>query len=233
MRHRLKNSASSDSFSIWTSFTDLMSNAFMVMTLLILLVMAKYIPNPNTQNPDPLSAPPIIVLPSNTYQFQSGLAVLPDNLKIDLGINGKIIKEIEKALKDHPNIDVVEVIGHTDGQPLEKSPYSNLDTTLEKVAHNELNFEDLHAGSNADLGLMRALAVVKKLQDVQSKKRRQPGNFKDLQFRPYSAAQLLLPDCIGKLTDCFAQSKDRKGRDERRRIEIRFTQLGQEKQIKQ
>ncbi|BAZ67408.1 hypothetical protein NIES4106_21630 [Fischerella sp. NIES-4106] len=69
---------------------------------------------------------------------------------------------------------------------------------------------------------MRALAVVKELQKLQQQEK--GGRFKQLKFRAYSAGQLLLPNNQG-----FAQPKlERKADEQRRRIEIRFTQSGQE-----
>ena len=78
-------------------------------------------------------------------------------------------------------------------------------------------------GSNADLGLIRALAVVKELQKAQNQTRL--SRFKKVQFRAYSAAQLFLPENQG-----FAKKNTRKDpatRGKRRRIEIRFAQLGE------
>jgi hypothetical protein len=69
---------------------------------------------------------------------------------------------------------------------------------------------------------MRALAVVKELQKVQEEEKQ--GRFKQLKFRAYSAGQLLLQKNQG-----FAQPQaQRKADQQRRRIEIRFTQVAQE-----
>ena len=68
----------------------------------------------------------------------------------------------------------------------------------------------LSAGSNADLGLMRALAVVQKLES---------SGLKNVEFRAYSAAQLYLPS--GNLA-----TVNRKPDETRRRIEIRFIPPG-------
>lgn len=64
---------------------------------------------------------------------------------------------------------------------------------------------------------MRSLQVVKELQ--------QTGKLKQVQFRAYSAGQLILPD------GNFAKV-DRTANATRRRIEIRFSPLGEAKTIK-
>ena len=122
-----------------------------------------------------------------------------------------------RITKEYP-IDVIEVIGHTDGQPISgiNSPtennYSNLDYSLEKVNLGKLPVAQLRPGSNTDLGIMRALAVVQELK-------KSGGGILKLNFRAYSAGQLLLQD--GQPAPI-----DKTDTPERRRIEIRFTKLG-------
>ncbi|OUL31306.1 hypothetical protein [Nostoc sp. 106C] len=234
MRRRTRTLPMNDTFSIWTSFTDLMSNAFMIITLLLLLVIARNSKSNSSQiSTGADDKQTIIELPSEKYNFDSGSAVLPSNLKTDISQNGKngiILKEIENNINQIENsnkkVDVIEVIGHTDGEEVGFLKCSdrdggNLDTKLEEVATRNKDVSILCPGSNADLGLMRALAVVKELQNVQRQKK--AGLFKRLKFRAYSAAQLLLPDDQG-----FAPP-DRNDNPKRRRIEIRFAQLGQYK----
>ncbi|MDZ8051746.1 MAG: flagellar motor protein [Aulosira sp. ZfuVER01] len=234
MRRRTRSLPMNDTFSIWTSFTDLMSNAFMIITLLLLLVIARNSKSNNSQISTGVDdKPTIIELPAEKYNFDSGSAVLPNNLKNDISQNGKngiILKEIEnninKIESSNKKVDVIEVIGHTDGEEVGYLKCSNqrggnLDTKLEEVATRNKDVSILCPGSNADLGLMRALAVVKELQNVQRQKK--SGLFKRLKFRAYSAAQLLLPDDQG-----FAPP-NRSNNPQRRRIEIRFAQLGQYK----
>ncbi|MDJ0618215.1 MAG: flagellar motor protein [Calothrix sp. MO_192.B10] len=233
MPRKLKRSLPPNTFNIWTSFTDLMSNAFMVLTLLLLLTMSK-IPSFNRhkrlQQPDDKQQK-IIVLPAEEYKFTSGSAELPINLRTDIQKNphdGKILKAIKQQLdRAQKKIDIIEVIGHTDGQQVgylkchgKVRGRSNLDQKLEVVATRNKNVSILCPGSNTDLGLMRALAVIKELQKAQN--REKEGRFKQVTFRAYSAGQLLLPKNRG-----FAKS-ERKENKQRRRIEIRFTQLAQE-----
>jgi outer membrane protein OmpA-like peptidoglycan-associated protein len=158
-------------------------------------------------------APPIIVIQdTGSYQFQSGSAALPDAL--GSYIRQQLVPQIESNAEQY-NIDVVEIIGHTDGQ-VNQGGVSNLDRSLENVVNGNTSINQLSPGSNADLGLMRALAVVKILQEIQQKEKRLKG----LEFRPYSAAQLVTPS--GNLAE-VNRNPDAK----RRRIEIRFTRLGQ------
>lgn len=204
-----------EELNVWQAFTDLMSNAFLIVILLLFLIIVTSLLSSKTQNND---TPPIIIIQDEgAYRFTSGSAEIPPKMLNYL--LKKIIPEIEKRTKEY-NINVVEVIGHTDGQPNGKL-VSNLDENLEKVVVGKLPITNLRAGSNADLGLMRALAVVKVLRDVQ----KQQGKLYGLSFRAYSAAQMILPS--GELA-AIARQED----VTRRRIEIRFTRLGKVRQVK-
>ena len=131
----------------------------------------------------------------------------------------QIVPEIETRTKQY-GINVVEIIGHTDGQA-NGQVTSNLDVNLENVVSGNIPVGNLRAGSNADLGLMRALSVVKALRDIQTKENRLSG----LSFRAYSAAQLILPN--GQFA-AIARQDD----VTRRRIEIRFTRLGEVQEVR-
>jgi hypothetical protein len=65
----------------------------------------------------------------------------------------------------------------------------NLDSKIQDVAANKIPISTLKASSNADLGLMRALTVVKILKNIQSSS----NHLKNVKFRAYSAGQLILP----------------------------------------
>ncbi len=279
MGKRSRNIYESEGLNVWPSFTDLMSNAFMILSLFLLLVLFKSLflkyaaeeteanlsqtelqvrelerqvaalENESRQRRnrarqlerqfadlrDKLqqrsskvsrlesevkrlkSAPPVVVIQdSGEYQFNSGSAELPDELRNY--IKTELVNRIEQITKER-NLYVVEIIGHTDGQVNANSP-SNLDQKLEEVAKGNKSVSNLRPGSNADLGLMRALEVVKQLQEIQ-KNDRLPG----LEFRAYSAAQLLLP------SGDFAPI-NRKSDATRRRIEIRFSPLGKAETIR-
>lgn len=266
-----------ESLNVWPSFTDLMANAFMIISLFLLLALfkslfLKYTAQETEQNlsdterqvrllqreiatlenelgestsnvrqlkkasselqrlllssneqsrsrEDILqseikrlkSAPPVVVIQdSGGYQFDSGSASLPQELKSY--ITKDLVNRIEK-ISQQRNLYVVEIIGHTDGQV--NFGGGNLDQQLEKVAQGKQPVDSLKPGSNADLGLMRALEVVKELQTVQE----QTGKLKGVQFHAYSAAQIQLPN------GDFAQV-NRQSDPNRRRIEIRFSPLG-------
>ncbi|BAU63461.1 hypothetical protein STA3757_08250 [Stanieria sp. NIES-3757] len=199
-----------ESSSIFQSFTDLMSNAFMILCLFLLLVLFqshKLNQDLKEANKRLQSASPIVIDESSgNFKFKSGSAELNPQLKNY--ILTKITPEIKRILQER-EIDFIQVIGHTDGEGIKQN--SNLDKTLEIVAQGTQPVNKLSAGSNADLGLMRALAVVQELQKT---------GLKNVNFRAYSAAQLYLPD--GNLAPINRQPDET-----RRRIEIRFIPPGQ------
>ena len=154
-----------------------------------------------------LNSPPVIIIrDSKSRRFESGSAEISGNLKGF--IESDLVKQIENFAKEYQGY-IVEVIGHTDGQ-VNKGSTSNLDTQLEQVVKGNKSVSSLTAGSNADLGLMRALAVVQKLQN--NSRLQELG----LQFRAYSAAQLY------NSTGDYAEV-NRNPDQSRRRIEVRFT----------
>ena len=285
-KRRNRNYESTEELNVWPSFTDLMANAFMIISLFLLLALFKSLflksaieeselnlteseqqiqllqrqlanLEDNLGESDDVviqlkrgssrlelllernkrllqrsnsrvnilesevqrlkSAPPVVVIQdSGDYQFASGSAELPPSLQ-DY-ITEELVKRIEEISQTR-NLYVVEIIGHTDGQVNVNSP-SNLDQQLESVANGDRSINSLQAGSNADLGLMRALEVVKQLQAVQ-----QTGRLQGVQFRAYSAAQLLLPS--GDFSTVSRQPDA-----SRRRIEIRFSPLGKAETIR-
>lgn len=199
-----------DEVNIFQAFTDLMSNAFMIMSLflLILLFQAQNL-NKKAQelNKRLQSATPIIIDErSGNFQFKSGSAELTPQLK--KYINMEVAPQIEAIVKER-EIDFIQVIGHTDGQKTDSK--GNLDGVLEQVAQGKQSVTKLKAGSNADLALMRALAVIQELKNT---------GLQNVKFRAYSAAQLYLPS--GELAPI-----DRDANQTRRRIEIRFIPPGQ------
>ena len=199
----------SETSGIFQSFTDLMSNAFMILCFLLLLVLfqsQKLNQELIEANRRLQSASPIVIDEnSGKFKFKSGSAEL--NPQLTSYIVEEISPEIKNILRSR-EIDFIQVIGHTDGQGTQQN--SNLDRTLETVAQGQQPVSRLSAGSNADLGLMRALAVVQKLES---------SGLKNVEFRAYSAAQLYLPS--GNLA-----SVNRQPDETRRRIEIRFIPPG-------
>ena len=282
-KRKIRNYEAVESLNVWPSFTDLMANAFMIISLFLLLALfkslfLKYAAQETEQNLSDTerqvrllqreiatlenelgestsdarqlkkasselqrllldsnersrnrvdileseverlkSAPPVVVIQdSGGYQFDSGSAKLPNNLRSYITMD--LVDRIEKVSKQR-NLYVVEIIGHTDGQV--NFGGGNLDQQLEDVARGKKPVDSLKPGSNADLGLMRALEVVKQLQTVQS----QTGRLEGVQFRAYSAAQIQLP------TGDFSPAS-RQPDPSRRRIEIRFSPLGKAETVR-
>ena len=104
-------------------------------------------------------------------------------------------------------VDVIEVIGHTDERPV-NGGLSNLDRELGLVTSGANGVGVLQPADNAGLGLARALAVVKVLSSE--------PRLRNFRILPLSGAQLIGTD--GRLTRWDEQGDVR----ERRRIEIRM-----------
>jgi len=198
------------SVDVYPAFTDLMSNAFMILSLFLLLALFQsynLISKLEEANRKLQTATPIVIdEKSGKFKFQSGSAELNPALKTY--IRQRIIPAIETITKDRA-IDFIQVIGHTDGQGIQKT--SNLDKNIESVASRKQSVKMLVPGSNTDLGLMRALAVVQEIENT--------GKLKNVKFRAFSAGQLYLPS--GKLA-----AVNRDADASRRRIEIRFIPPG-------
>lgn len=165
--------------------------------------------------------PPIISINNAQFPFDVGQATLTTKLKTHIAK-----QVVPKIVNNFPayKINTIEVIGHTDGLRIDYKKNSNLDEILIQVAQDKnRDIGDLKAGSNVDLGLMRALAVIKELQNKEelSQVFKQKGIDEKKVFRAYSAAQLYLPNRT-------IAPPDSKANQERRRIEIRFTWLEDE-----
>ena len=148
--------------------------------------------------------PPIISLPeAENYSFKLGSAQLTESFKGQL--SNEIVNQILRTLSEY-DADLIEVIGHTDLQPMSMARVTNLDKsaleyfeTADKVS--------LRARDNAGLGYARALSVTKHLL--------QTPELKDYTILPYSAAQMVTPNhTITTKDDKFDSSQ-------LRRIEIR------------
>ncbi|MFO5440604.1 MAG: flagellar motor protein MotB [Dolichospermum sp.] len=214
MARRSRYTEYNEDLNVWPAFTDLMSNAFMILVLFLFLtiIISQISGKKSTDTP-----PIIVIKDEGAYRFASGSAEISQEMSNY--ILQKIVPEIETRTKQY-GINVVEIIGHTDGQA-NGQVRSNLDVNLENVVSGNIPVGNLRAGSNADLGLMRALSVVKALRDIQTKENRLSG----LSFRAYSAAQLILPN--GQFA-AIARQDD----VTRRRIEIRFTRLGEVQEVR-
>jgi outer membrane protein OmpA-like peptidoglycan-associated protein len=150
--------------------------------------------------------PPIIALSdADGYQFRTGSAELSASFlgKLAHDIPAEIFETIKKY-----DVDVIEVVGHTDEQPLGLRQ-SNLDRDLPSVLNNEASVASLIPADNAGLGLARAVSVVSVL--------RQSPILAGYKLIPLSGAQLVNTDetlaILGTTTGDIPQ---------RRRIEIRL-----------
>lgn len=156
--------------------------------------------------------PPIINLSeAGGYFFQSGSAELTSAFhgKLDTSIADQIADNLERY-----DVDIIEVIGHTDEQPLSRNA-SNLDQTVIDLLEGSKPIAAAQPADNAGLGLARAIAVANVL--------RSNPKLKDATVLPLSAAQLVLPG--DAITTGQAGNVE-----ERRRIEIRIRRRGQTSQ---
>ncbi|MBD9652921.1 hypothetical protein IB267_31635 [Ensifer sp. ENS09] len=148
--------------------------------------------------------PPIITLSDakNNY-FRSGSAEVTANFEEKL--NSSIAEQIASNLQAY-GADIVEVIGHTDEQPLSRST-SNMDKNAIDVLLSRKDVGALEPADNAGLGLARAISVANVL--------RANPSLGGVTVLPLSAAQLILPG--DKLTGGEVGAVET-----RRRIEIRI-----------
>jgi flagellar motor protein MotB len=148
--------------------------------------------------------PPIITLSeAKGYSFAVGSAELSaDFTRI---LSGEIVEQVASIVKDY-DVDIVEVIGHTDEQPISRRP-SNLDSDLVPALWGRGSILALTPADNAGLGMARAVSVAKVL--------RADDRLKEVTVLPMSAAQLILPGYT------LTKGNVSGNADERRRIEIR------------
>jgi outer membrane protein OmpA-like peptidoglycan-associated protein len=148
--------------------------------------------------------PPIIRLREAAgYYFAKGSVELPEQFQRK--IHTDVVPELLRIAKDF-DVDVIEVIGHTDEQAILQR-FSNLDTQLLEVTKGKSAIGILLPADNAGLGLVRAVSVAHALSAENAL-----INFRIL---PLSGGQLI------DTNDTMAQGA---GGDvkERRRIEIRL-----------
>jgi len=164
-------------------------------------------------------APPHIILSETKgFSFPVGSSQLNPDFRKKL--ENEVVDHVQQAI-DKYGINLIEVIGHTDGQPVTRVS-KQMDLALESIASEPYvsNGEPKAVqGSNTDLGMLRAVEVVKLLKHLHSLGKLKQIN-PDTGFRAYSSGQLTMPD--GSLSN----GQNRKDEPDRRRIEIRLTRLG-------
>jgi flagellar motor protein MotB len=149
--------------------------------------------------------PPIINLSeAGGYFFATGSAELTANFGAALRT---VVVERLLDIAQEFDVDVIEVIGHTDEQAV-SNRISNLDRNLASVTLGTSGTDVLQWGDNAGLGLARALAVVGLLSG--------DSRLRNFRILPLSAAQLIGID--GRITRWDSLGNVQ----ERRRIEIRM-----------
>jgi len=156
-------------------------------------------------------SPPIIILSeqNQSYRFAVGSAEISPAFQ--RALDNRIIPVLERQSRQC-NCDAMEVIGHTDSLPV-NSGQSNLDEALIS-AFNQQETPSLVPGSNLDLGMMRALAIIRYFKQAQREGRLTQIEY----FLPYSAGQMLKPN------HTLDTSPETREDESRRRIEMRLLQ---------
>jgi len=143
------------------------------------------------------------------YFFDSGKATLRPEFERNL--KSQVIPMLARSVEDY-DVDVVEVIGHTDEVPM--SGRSNLDSSLIQASIGRVPVGALRSTDNAGLAMARAVAVVHLL--------RADPRLRRVSILPLSGAQMIVP--VDHVADGTARSDDQR----RRRIEIRLRKSTQE-----
>ncbi|TAL34959.1 MAG: hypothetical protein EPN98_07835 [Phenylobacterium sp.] len=143
------------------------------------------------------------------YYFDSGKATLRPEFEANL--RREIIPMLARSVADY-DVDVIEVIGHTDEVPM--SGESNLDASLIAASRNRFPMAGLRSTDNAGLAIARAVSVVRIL--------RADPRLKGVTILPLSGGQMIVP------VDHMADGAARGGDQRRRRIEIRLRKSTQE-----
>ena len=137
------------------------------------------------------------------YFFDSGKATLRP--EFDRNLRAQIVPMLARSVADY-DVDVVEVIGHTDEVPMSGS--SNLDSSLIDASADRFPVGGLRSTDNAGLAMARAVAVVRIL--------RSDPRLANAKVLPLSGAQMVVPG------DAMADGTARGDNQRRRRIEIRL-----------
>jgi outer membrane protein OmpA-like peptidoglycan-associated protein len=182
----------------WLAYTDLLSSTLMILTVAIVIsALARFASQ----------KPPIIRLSDAAdYRFETGSYTISPQFKRQLITHQ--LPEMEKVIRCY-GIDTIEIIGHTDSRP--NSGAGNLDSFANDK--DKILAKGVMSGSNADLGLLRAISVEGLL------KRHLQTKYKELNFHSYSASSFVKPENSNKPT----HGKTGGDQQAKRRIEVRFT----------
>jgi flagellar motor protein MotB len=166
------------------------------------------------------------------YVFKSGSAEMSTAFSTGLkkkgeGTNRGEFEELKSQII-HRNadgkqaVDTLEIVGHTDGQPVNSS--GNLDQKLPHfLTKQDRQLKGMVAGSNNDLGLMRALAIQVEWEEfVAFQSEPEKRLLRQIKVRSYSAGQTIPPAD----TDIDDPERLQEPNEAARRIEVRLTKLG-------
>jgi flagellar motor protein MotB len=149
--------------------------------------------------------PPIIRLSeADHYYFELGKAEISSAFRQQLA--EAIIPRLIELIREY-DVDVIEVIGHTDEVPV-ANPASNLDAKLIDALKGRSLLHDLTFSDNAGLAIARASAVARVLIE--------DGRLKGFRILPLSGAQVITTD------ERLSDGSSRREGPSRRRIEIRL-----------
>lgn len=170
--------------------------------------------------------PPIIQISEHNkdYRFESGSSVMGSAFISGLRnveFNTLATEILKRDKGSGVKVNTLEIIGHTDGVPL--SGNGNLDQRLPDVlAGSAAGPSGLRAGSNNDLGLLRALAVREQWDNyIREKPDHEREILGRIRVRCYSAGQTILPEEVeNPIAEDFRQPDPGA-----RRIEMRLTRL--------
>jgi len=148
--------------------------------------------------------PPIISLSeANGFSFEVASADVSPEFRREL--EGGVADQVVSIVQQY-QVNLVEVIGHTDEQPISPRA-SNLDADLLPTIAGKLPISALVPADNTGLGMARAVSVANVL--------RKDPRLKGVTILPLSAGQLVVP------TDRLSDGTSPGDAKERRRIEIR------------
>lgn len=178
---------------------------FIIMSMFLLYFVHQLL---KEKRDKPLPTPPIITIEEvKNFMFESGSASISEAFKeaLDKKHIPYIMAEAEKN-----QCDTIEVIGHTDEQRLTMRT-SIFDDRIKEFIYNS---NPISPASNAELGFMRAWAIINVLKNWSAANRRTPYV---KYYYGYSAANMIKND--GNLSSQDVVTGDI---PERRRIEIRL-----------
>jgi outer membrane protein OmpA-like peptidoglycan-associated protein len=155
--------------------------------------------------------PPIITLGNDEFRFSINSAELSDEFRNRL--DGHVANELRSILAMY-DVDVIEVVGHTDESPIASSRGSTLDQKAIDALSGNVDISELVPADNVGLGLARAIAVARSLNFALADL--------DVKIIPLSAAQLVVPG------DRISNGENAGNDADRRRIEIRVRKSSEE-----